>query len=162
MTALDAVEATTEVGPRRARPVLWWACAGAAFLLLQLYIYGAWIAGDDFRPSPLGPDLVPRWEQICAWIFQPLFTLGALAAAAWVIRGCLRERRLTMDGKLLLAWYSIIWLDPAGNYLRPQFMFNAIYVNRGSWVEHIPAGSARTATCSRTRSSWRCPPTGWR
>ncbi|HTK66586.1 MAG TPA: spirocyclase AveC family protein [Pseudonocardia sp.] len=139
MTAVEAATpGTSTTGPRKARPVLWWATAGVAFLLLQAYVYGAWIAGDDFRPSPLGSDPVPRWEQVCAWILQPLFTLGALAAAVWVIRGCLRERRLTMDGKLLLGWYSIIWLDPAGNYLRPQFMFNAIYVNRGSWVEHIP------------------------
>jgi hypothetical protein len=117
---------------------LWWASAGIAFLLLQAYIYGAWITSDDFTPSPLGPDPVPRWEQVNAAIFQTVFTLAALVVAVWVVRGCLRERRLTIDGKLLLAWYSIVWLDPAGNYVRPQFMFNAIYVNRGSWVEHIP------------------------
>ena len=79
-----------------------------------------------------------------------------------VIRGCVREGRLTFDGKLTIAWYSIIWLDPVGNYVRPQFMFNAYYVNRGSWVEGIPVGSAPTAATSPTRCSWRSPPTGWR
>ncbi len=139
MTATQAVPAAgVEAGPRRARPVLWWAFAGAAFLLLQGYIYGAWIVSDDFRPSPLGPDPVPHWEQVFAWVLQPVFTLAALGVAVRVVRGCRRERRITIDAKLLLGWYSIIWLDPAGNYLRPQFMFNAIYVNRGSWVEHIP------------------------
>jgi hypothetical protein len=140
MTATEAISpaASAPVGSRKVRPVLWWAGAGFGFLLLQAYIYGAWIASDDFKPSPLGPDPVPRWEQVFAWVLQPAFTLAALGVAVWVIRGCLRERRITFDAKLLLGWYSIIWLDPAGNYLRPQFMFNAIYVNYGSWVEHIP------------------------
>jgi hypothetical protein len=138
MTALDAAPQGTDAGPRRARPVLWWAAFGVAFLLLQGYVYGSWILSDDFAPSPLGPDPVPRWEKVMAWILQPTFTLAALLVLLWVARGCVRERRLTFDGKLLLAWYSIVWLDPAGNYLRPQFMFNAYYVNYGSWVEHIP------------------------
>ena len=107
-------------------------------VLFQLYLYGRWIGSGHFRSSPLGIDPVPQWEKTCAWIMQPTFTLGALLVAAWVIRGCVREGRLTFDGKLTIAWYSIIWLDPVGNYVRPQFMFNAYYVNRGSWVEGIP------------------------
>jgi Spirocyclase AveC-like len=124
--------------PRHVRPVLWWASAGVLSVLFQLYLYGRWIGSDHFRSSPLGKDPVPQWEKTCAWIMQPTFTLGALLVAAWVIRGCVREGRLTFDGKLTIAWYSIIWLDPVGNYVRPQFMFNAYYVNRGSWVEGIP------------------------
>jgi hypothetical protein len=124
--------------PRRARPVLWWASAGTLAILFQLCLYGRWIGSADFRPSPLGADPVPQWEKTWAWIMQPTFTLGALLVAAWVIRGCVRQRRLTFDAKLTIAWYSILWLDPVGNYVRPQFMFNAYYVNRGSWVEGIP------------------------
>lgn len=124
--------------PRKARPVLWWASAGAAAVLFQLYLYGRWVGSDDFESSPLGEDPVPQWEKVFAWIMQPALTLGALLVGAWVIRGCVREGRLTFDAKLTIAWYSIIWLDPVGNYARPQFMFNAYYVNRGSWVEGIP------------------------
>jgi hypothetical protein len=127
-----------EVSRRVARPVLWWAGAGGAFLALQIYIYAAWISSADFAPTPLGPDPVPTWEKVWAWILQPLFALGAVAVAVWVVRGCLRARRITFDAKLLLAWYSVIWLDPVGNFVRTQFLFNAYYVNRGSWVEHIP------------------------
>lgn len=118
--------------------MLWWATIGVAAVAVQLYVYGAWVTSDGFVPSPLGPDPIPTWEKVNAWILQPLFTIGALAVLGWVVRGCVRERRMTFDAKLLVAWYSILWLDPAGNYLRPQFMFNAYYVNRGSWVEHIP------------------------
>ena len=124
--------------PRRFRPVLWWASAGVLAVLFQLYLYGSWISSNHFRSSPLGSDPVPQWEKTFAWILQPTFTLGAMLVAAWVIRGCVREGRLTFDGKLTIAWYSIIWLDPVGNYVRPQFMFSAYYVNRGSWVEGIP------------------------
>jgi hypothetical protein len=99
VTATPAQSAPEAVdsAPRRARPALWWAAAGAAFVLLQVYVYGAWITSGGFRPSPVGPDIVPTWEKPCAWILQPLFTIGGLAAAAWVIRGCLRERRLMFD-----------------------------------------------------------------
>jgi len=120
------------------RPVLWWAGTGAFFLALQAYVYLAWITSDNFRPTPLGPDPVPSDEKVWAWFLQTACTLGAVIVAVWIVRGCLRQRRLTLDAKLTLAWYSIVWLDPAGNFLRPQFMFNAYYVNRGSWVSNIP------------------------
>lgn len=118
--------------------MLWWAGTGAAFVALQLYVYLAWITSDDFKPSPLGPDPVPQWEKVMAWIIQPTLALAAAGVAVWIVCGCLRERRVTFDAMLLIAWYSIVWLDPAGSYLRPQFMFNAYYVNYGSWVENIP------------------------
>lgn len=124
--------------PRRIRPVLWWAALGAAVIALQLYVYAAWITSSDFTPTPTGPDPVPQTEKVFAWILQPLFALLALWALAWVIRGCRRAGSLTLDAKLLIAGYCQIWLDPVGGLVRPEFFFNAYYLNRGSWVSHIP------------------------
>jgi hypothetical protein len=126
------------LGPQRNRAVLWWALVGAAFVVFQGYVYLSWMASDDFAPRPAGVDPVPQWEKVFAWLLQPLFVLLAVAVTAWVIRGCRRERRLTMDAKLLVSGLLIVWMDPIGSWVQPQFFFNAYYVNFGSWVEHIP------------------------
>lgn len=124
--------------PRRNRPVVWWAATGAAFVLFQGYVYLSWIMSDDFAPRPPGPDPVPQWEKVFAWILQPLFVLLAVGVTAWVVRGCRREARLTLDAKLLMSGPAIVWMDPLGSWIQPQFFFNAYYVNFGSWVEQIP------------------------
>lgn len=130
--------APVATGPLRNRPVLWWAAVGAAFILFQGYVYLSWIMSDDFAPRPTGADPVPQWEKLFAWILQPLFVALAVAVTVWVVRGCRREGRLTLDAKLLMSGLLIVWMDPLGSWIQPQFFFNAYYVNFGSWVEHIP------------------------
>jgi Spirocyclase AveC-like len=122
----------------RPRPVLWWAAFGAAAIAVQIYVYVAWIASDDFETVSMGPDAVPTSDKVWAWILQVSFTLIALLAVAYVIRGCIRSRRLTLDAKLAIGFVSLIWLDPIANFIRPQWSYNAYYVNHGSWTEHIP------------------------
>jgi hypothetical protein len=45
---------------------------------------------------------------------------------------------VTFDAKLLLAWWSMLWLDPAQFFLRPVNLYNSYYFNRGSWTPYIP------------------------
>lgn len=127
-----------DVGPARNRPVLWCAGLGAAAIAFQAYVYIAWMTSEDFKSTPTGADPVPQTEKVLAWILQPALVLVALAALIWVIRGCRRAGRLTLDAKLLIAGYCQLWLDPIGNLIRPQFFFNAYYVNHGSWLGQIP------------------------
>jgi hypothetical protein len=129
-----------DLRPARNRPVLWWAGLGAAAIVFQIYVYTAWILSDDFKATPTGPDPVPQWEKIGAWILQPTLALIAVGALIWVIRGCRRAGRMTLDAKLLIAGYCQLWMDPIGSLIRPQFFFNSYYVNRGSWLGHIPGG----------------------
>jgi hypothetical protein len=119
-------------------PIRYWAAFGAFCLALQAYVYARWVTSDSFRAVKPGPDPVPHSEKVWAWIIQISLTAVAVAAFVWVVRRCLRERRLTFDAKLMIGWYSIYWLDPVPNFLRPQVLFNSYYVNRGSWVEYIP------------------------
>lgn len=128
---------------RRARPVMWWASIGALALVLQAWIYGAWIASDDFRTVAVGRAEVPGHEKVWAWILQALFSAAALAAVAFVARGCLKQRRFTVEAKIMLAWWAVIWMDPSANFFRPQYFFNSYYVNMGSWAEHIPGWVSR-------------------
>jgi hypothetical protein len=139
----ESVQGATGVTPRPARAVLWWASLGAAALVLQAWIYGAWVASDDFRAVTIGRSEVPGHEKVWAWILQGLFTAGALAAVAFVVRTCVRQRRLSLEAKIMLAWWAVIWMDPSANYFRPQYFFNSYYVNLGSWGAHIPGWVSR-------------------
>jgi len=112
-------------------------------LVLQAWIYGAWIASDDFRTVTIGRSEVPGHEKVWAWILQGLFTAGALAAVAFVIRTCVKQRRLSLEAKIMLAWWAVIWMDPSANFFRPQYFFNSYYVNLGSWAGHIPGWVSR-------------------
>jgi hypothetical protein len=138
MTTTAPVEQVSVQPTARRRTVLWWAGFGAAMVLLQLYVYGSWIASDDFKVVPTGIDPVPDSEKMWAVMLQVAFTATALATTAWIVRGCVKQRRLTFDAKLMLGWWSILWLDPAQFFLRPINLYNSYYFNRGSWVTHIP------------------------
>lgn len=129
---------TPEPQPKRSRPVLWWAAFGAAAIVFQTYVYIAWITSDDFKSTPTGSDPVPHVEKLFAWILQSALAALALFSLWWVIRGCRRAGRMTLDAKLLFAGYCQLWLDPIGSVIRPQFFFNSYYVNRGSWLGQIP------------------------
>lgn len=119
-------------------PVVYWAAFGGASFLLLSYVLLSWIFSPDFRPVPVGPDQLTESENFWRITMQIVFPLMALACAGWVLRGCLQTRSFTFDAKLWIALVLQIWLDPVPNFLRPQVFFNGYYVNRGSWVEHIP------------------------
>lgn len=125
-------------GEHRRGPIRYWAVFGAFCLALQGYVYVRWVSSGNFRAVNPGPDPVPHSQKIWAWVIQIGFTTVAMAALVWVVRQCLQQRRLTFDAMLMAGWYSIYWLDPVPNFLRPQVLFNSYYFNRGSWVEHIP------------------------
>jgi hypothetical protein len=124
--------------PARNRPVVWWAALGAVAIAFQVYVYIAWIASSDFTRTRTGADRVPQLEKVFAWILQPALAACALWALVWVVRGCRRAGRVTLDAKLLIAGYCQLWLDPIGSVIRPEFFFNSYYVNFGSWLGHIP------------------------
>jgi Spirocyclase AveC-like len=138
-------EAPGPTTPSRRPIVVAWALLGAAVVALEVYVYAAWVVSGDFRPAPLGAT-PPGSVRASAWVLQTIFALVAIGAIAWVIRGCIRQRRLTLDAKLWLGWMAMITIDPAANWLRPQMSFNAYYVNRGSWVQHIPFWSTKAST----------------
>lgn len=138
MTATVSEQSTAVARARRNRPVVWWAGFGAAVVALQLYVYGSWITGPHFRAVPTGPDPVPDYQKTWAIVLQIGYTTTAVLVTAWVVRSCVRQRRMTFDAKLLLGWWSILWLDPAQFFLRPVNLYNSYYFNRGSWTPYIP------------------------
>lgn len=123
---------------KKGRPVLLWAALGTFFVCLQFYVYARWIASDDFTRTDTGFDSLSTATN--AWVvgFQVLSVVCGVLFVAWVVRRCIRERRLSFDAMLVIAWMSLYWQDPLINYFRTSFFYNSGFVNMGSWVEHIP------------------------
>lgn len=127
---------------RGPKPITYWAAIGAAFVLLNLWIYGRWFAAGDLSQTPHGPDEIPLKAWIGSIVFQVASICLAIAAVIVVTRQCLRERRLTFDAALLIAWVLSSWQDPFINYLRPQFFYNSVFFDVGSWAPYIPGWSS--------------------
>ncbi len=151
MTDLAPKTAGTSAGPlepiesRGPKPITYWAWLGGAFILLDIWIYGRWFAAGDLSQTPTGPDPVPHATQIAAWIYQAHSIVLAIIALFIIVRRCRRERRLTFDAALVIAWVVSMWQDPLINYLRPQFFYNAAFFNVGSWAPYTPGWSSPLA-----------------
>src|SRR5690348_11864130 len=102
---------------RRWRLQHYLAVAGVAFLGWGAWTVIAWLAD--------GPEANTRYRDPGSMAYhvakgQEVFYVGLVVVlGAWVIRGCLRERRLTFDAQLCLAGILAYWMDPFYNFLVP-------------------------------------------
>jgi hypothetical protein len=119
-------------------PVLWWAALGGAFLALQLYVLGAWMRSGKFVASDPGADVMPAFAVLMMWLISILFTACALGAAWSLGRSLLRGERFSGLQVLCLGTWTATWQDPTLNLIRPIFVYNSHYFNRGSWSEFVP------------------------
>jgi hypothetical protein len=116
-----------------------WAVIGAAFLILQIYIYARWITGPYFKSVPSGPTEVPMFMQVMVWIWIPGGIVAMLGVLYWfVVRPWRRDGKPSTDGLLALGWISVLWQDPLVSYFVPQFTWSAIVPNMGSWTADVP------------------------
>jgi hypothetical protein len=56
----------------------------------------------------------------------------------FLVRPWRRERRITLDGMLLLALATMVWQDELPNIFVPFQPYNSSYLNLGSWYNFIP------------------------
>lgn len=133
----------TEIAPtfpheRKARPVLWLAAAGGIFLFFYILVIGLWIASGP-QTVPPGPTPLPGWMKISLNVQQILFTTAAVVVVyVVVIRAWRRERRLTLDGILVISLGLMFVQDPISAYYQPWYGYNAYQFNLGSWMYVLP------------------------
>lgn len=120
------------------RKLLWWAAFGALVVVLQTFVYTSWIVSGDARPTPTGADMVPDRVKVTVVLFQVACCGLALFAVWSAVRGCRRERRMTLDARIMIGFVSLWFTDTIANFFRPQLFFNSYAINFGSWNEHIP------------------------
>lgn len=133
-------------------PVRLWAGVGALAVLVQLWVWVRFLVS--------GPHQLTRYRDphsaahLWAVLFEIALAVVVVLTVGLTARGALRVGRLTTNARLLIAFASIIWLDPLLNYLRPGFYFNANLVNVRSWVEYIPGQLAPHANLTPVPYLW--------
>jgi hypothetical protein len=93
--------------PRLARvvPVKWCAALGAAFIVVQAGVLVAWVAGPWFHHVSPGPTPVPGNMKAAMTAFRVILpTAGLSVVYLFVVPPCRREKRLSTDGLLVVAF----------------------------------------------------------
>lgn len=121
--------------PRSFNPTLWWAVLGVAFLLFQAVVLGRWVSGPNFVPTDPGPDPIsPNTLRL----FTGLQVVVPLAAAfmLWkiLLRPWIQARRITTDGRIIVAAAMVFFWDMSMNYSSIALFYNAHFINFGSWA----------------------------
>lgn len=138
-SALRGGTSTTETLPRRLRPVNLLALIGAIMIAFETFVLIRWVSGPNFKHVSKGPTPVPGWMHIELIAWQSVSMPVAAGIIYWfVIRPWRRERRVGIDGLLVIAFSTLWWQDPISNYLGPWVTYNADTVNFGSWVNSVP------------------------
>ncbi len=137
----------------RASAAVWiWAAIGIVAVLLQLWV---WI-----RFFGSGPEQLTRYRDSSSpvWKWARVFELaqvGWLVVTVTVVaRDAIRKRRLTTNAMWLVAFTSIVWIDPMLNYFKPGFYFTSNYTNVESWVGWIPGQQAAHASLTPVPWVW--------
>lgn len=114
----------------------WLALAGGPFLLWQAWNYVAWLAAGPRAVTAYRDHHVAAWG--AARVFEAAIVVASLGIATFVVRGCLRERRLTFDAQIVLAGALLVWWDPITNFIQPLFLYSSEWTNLNTWCGQAP------------------------
>src|SRR5581483_3117185 len=132
-TRVDAgvASASVLVEQRRLRPVMFWALLGSAFGALMVYEWGATLIDGDLHATTAGRSSEPGWATFSVYTQEIVLGLAALVVLwLFVIRPWRRERRLTTDGMMVIAWATMYLIqDPWVSYSQSTITYNAAAVN---------------------------------
>lgn len=137
--ALPAAGELTGSSQSTVRPVTVWAGIGAAVLALQLYVWTRWITGPYFERVHSGPMDPPLYMKI-PMVVNAVGCWILIAFMVWwfLIKPWRRERRITLDGMLMIACGLMFFQDPILNYFNTWSTYNTWAFNMGSWTQEIP------------------------
>ncbi|MBA3037958.1 MAG: spirocyclase, AveC family [Desulfobacterium sp.] len=129
--------------PKTRPAVVWWAWIGGIWLLFWAYVLIRWMTGPYFTPVPAGAVPVPGWMDMIMTVWQianyPLLALGLyfLAYKPWR-----RNRTITLDGMLIIAFMFMSLQDSCSNFFGYWYTMNSHFFNMGSFVNDIPGWMA--------------------
>lgn len=112
------------------------AVLGVVFLFWQGWTIVSWLADGPQQVTEFRDRDSASW--VAARVYEGIMILMAIAVSTYVIRGCIRERRLTLDGKIVIAGGLTWWLDSFTNVLQPLFFYSSNWLNVANWCGHMP------------------------
>jgi hypothetical protein len=116
-----------------------WAAVGAVLLVLETWVLARWITGPNFTTIPVGVNQPPEWMRICLDTLQIAgFVVAAVVMWRLLIRPLVRERRLTLNGILVIAALFAAPFDAVSAGATQWCNYNSYLFNRGSVLSAIP------------------------
>ncbi|CAM4506863.1 spirocyclase AveC family protein [Nocardia ninae] len=121
-------------------PVTLFAAAGVTSILMGIWVIGRWLVAGEFHLGFASSEETgaSSARMLTIWLYQGVLAVTAVGFAAWGIWQCIRQRRLTFDGSLCLAYLWMFWMAPLLNCWRPILLYNANLVHMPSWGPYIP------------------------
>ena len=140
MTATPAPASlrTRRIAPttRRWGPAQWLALLGAPVLAWEAWTVVAWLSDGPRQVTEFRDTGSASWW--AARVLEGGVILLSIPMAVLVVRGCLRERRLTFDAMFCLVAPTMIWADLGVNFFGPTFLFSSNFVNVTNACGHMP------------------------
>jgi hypothetical protein len=119
-----------------------WIWIGAAWFALFLYCMIGWVTGPDFTPVTFGRDQAPAdYVRLIRGMEIFMLALTAWLLYYFILRPLLRHRRLDADGMFFLACFILVVQEPWHAWVRPQLLYNDIFINYGSWLGYLPVSN---------------------
>ena len=123
----------------KVKPIHIWATIGGAILAFQLYVWIRWLTGPNFERVPAGVSDPPTLMKVVLTTWTAVIIIGLpISLYYFIVRPWRRERRITLDGMLLVSCGLMFFQDPLLNYFNTWSTYNTWMWNRGSWVQDIP------------------------
>ena len=114
------------------KPVQAWALLGGAILAVQLYVWAKWVTGPYFVRVPSGPSDPPTLMKIVLVTWTSVICLGfPVGLYYFIIKPWRRERRITTDGMLMVAFGLLFFQDPLLNYFNTWSTYNTWLLEPG-------------------------------
>lgn len=122
-----------------AYPVKFFALAGVIIACIFASVLFQWVTGPYFKPSPLGADPIESWKLTLIRVSE-VFCFFWILLFLWMllIKPWIRDKKISWDGMLMLCLFTMWVQDPMCNYFNFTFMYNAHWVNMGSWSSYLP------------------------
>ena len=127
----------------KSKPVYLFALWGVLMVAVGLHAWGSWVGTAEFKPSPVGTDVLPTHVYWTLRIIEGLaISLAFVLVWKFMIKPWRREGHITWDGMFMISGFLLWWTDPIDNYFNFTFMYNAAFFNMSSWTTHIPGWMA--------------------
>ena len=124
------------------RPPRWsWsqylALAGLPILIWEGWTVTAWLTDGPHQITQFRDRNSIDWYG--ARVIESLCIAASLVVILYVVRGCLRQRRiLTFDVMFCLAGATLFWADVGVNFFTPTFLASSNWTNLNNTCGHMP------------------------
>jgi hypothetical protein len=124
-------------------PIKYWAFGGALVTAFMAYVMLRWITGPYFEKVDPGPTPLPDWMKVSLVAWQVILP-AVWISFFWrfVFKPWRAERRLGVDGLILLAATTIVFQDGITNWSAQWITYNTWLLNWGSWYNDVPGWMA--------------------